>query len=223
MQPNPVSGRSHILFDLDGTLIASAPGVIDSVCYALTQLGLPVPEDRQCLRSFVGPPLKESFATFYGLSPEETAHAIRLYRVHYEAEGMWNCTVYPGIPQLLAQLNQAGKRLLVATSKPEKYAVPLLTQLGLAEQFHFIAGASADLGGRTEKHQVLQYALAHCGLTAPSQMLLVGDRKYDVLGAKKIGMDTLGVLYGYGSREELLQAGAIALADTPQAVGALLL
>lgn len=214
---------SNILFDLDGTLIDSGPGIIKSVSYALEQMGLPIPENRQELGKFVGPPLHVSFAEFYGLPPEEVRRAITLYREYYARQGIWECTVYPGVPELLARLNQAGLRLLVATSKPERFAVPVLERRGLAKEFAFIAGADDDNGNRSEKHQVIRYALAACGIEDPASVLMVGDRKYDVAGAGACGIDTVGVLYGYGSTEELTAAGAVYLAETPEAVGDLLL
>ncbi len=213
----------YILFDLDGTLLDTASGVADSVCYALEHMGIPLPEDKRSLTCFVGPPLAESFATFYHLSPEEIERAIAIYRVYYTATGMWDCSVYPGIPALLQRLNRAGKRLLVATSKPEKFAVPLLERFGLAQEFELIAGADADGGTRSEKHQVIAYGLDRLGITDTSRMIMVGDRKYDVLGAAQFGIDTIGVLFGFGNAEELQSAGAIALAATPEQVGDLLL
>ena len=214
----------YILFDLDGTLIDSGEGIINSAAYALEHMGIPLPEDRRELGRFVGPPLSESYPEFYHLSPSETEQAVKLHNEYYFTTGLWQCTIYPGIPELLTRLQNAGRKLMVATSKPEPYTMPLMKKLGLDRYFIFIAAAEDDSGPRSAKKDVIQYGLDSCGITDISSVVMVGDRKFDINGANCFGMDSIGVTYGgYGSAEELKEAGATWLADSPQAVGDLLL
>ena len=217
----------YILFDLDGTLIDTGEGVGNSVLYAMERMGLTLPKDRSTLGRFVGPPLRESYAEFCHLSPEEVQRAIRIHREYYAEKGLWECSVYPGIPELLARLRDAGRILLVATSKPEKFSVALLEKLNLARYFTFIAGADNDETGtdspRADKVGVIRYGLEQCGITDLSGVVMVGDRKYDINGANAAGIASIGITYGYGDAEELAAAGAGWIADTPEAVGDLLL
>ena len=149
---------------------------------------------------------------------------MKLHNEYYFTTGLWQCTIYPGIPELLTRLQNAGRKLMVATSKPEPYTMPLMKKLGLDRYFIFIAAAEDDSGPRSAKKDVIQYGLDSCGITDISSVVMVGDRKFDINGANCFGMDSIGVTYGgYGSAEELKAAGATWLADSPQAVGDLLL
>lgn len=195
-----------VLFDLDGTLIDSGVGVTDSVSYALAQFGIHV-SDRSELYRFIGPPLVDSFMTYYGFTKEQAELAVEHYRVYYRKTGVFGNTVYDGIPETLDALYHAGVRILTATSKPEAFAVQILDYLNLSRYFTYIAGASMD-GSRLAKDAVIAYALEHCGATDRSKILMVGDRSFDVDGAKAIGVDSAGVLFGYGSEAELSAAGA---------------
>ena len=209
-----------IFFDLDGTLTDSGPGILASVAYALRKLGVEPPEPEK-LRPFIGPPLLWSFGHYYGFDQDKSREAVRLYREYFTAGGMFENSVYPGIPETLERLRAAGFRLAVATSKPELFSRQIITHFGLDKYFEAVCGAAMD-ETRTEKADVIRYALETLGATA-GESLMVGDREHDVLGAKAVGLPCLGALWGYGSREELTNAGAAALAETPEEMAELIL
>ena len=204
--------KEYLYFDLDGTLTESAPGIIRSAKYALARFGME-PSD-EIMKKFIGPPLLESFQNLCGLSEEESREAIRLYREYFAEKGMFENSVYDGVYEMLEALRAEGKILAVATSKPEIYAKKILEHFHLTEYFAHISGAELD-HVRMTKADVLRNAVRQTGLTDVSQGLMIGDRLHDVEGANELGMETLGVLYGYGSREELMNAGAVAIAETP--------
>ena len=203
--------KKTVLFDLDGTLTDSGEGIINCAALALRHFGLPVPS-REEMRVFVGPPLYETFQKF-GVPADKTDEAIRVYRSRYIPTGMFENTPYPGVKALLEALKSEGYTLYVATSKPEDMSVTLLEKFGLAPYFDRICGASTDTS-RSTKDAVIAYLLAQSG--AKEDMVMVGDTKYDVLGAKAHGIPTIGVSWGYGSAEEMMEAGAVAIADTTQ-------
>lgn len=203
-----------ILFDLDGTLTDSAPGIINCVKYALDEMKRPVPPDSELYR-FVGPPLYESFERFCGMTPDDAKEAVRLYRVRYADVGLFENSVYCGVPQMLERLRSAGKTLAVATSKPEVFAERIISHFGLNEYFEFIGGAVIS-GKRNEKHEVIIHTLENLGVSDRSGILMVGDRMHDISGAHRTGLDCMAVLYGYGSREEFVEYGADYIAETPQ-------
>lgn len=198
-----------IYFDLDGTLTDSGPGIMNAVAYALAAMGRPVPS-RASMRRFIGPPLSYSFQAYEGMNPEDARRAVELYRVYYNDRGKFENTPYPGIDRLLEALQAKGKRLYVATSKPEGLSVEILEHFGLAGYFERIAGSTLD-DSRSTKIQVLRYAI---GMGGRERAVMVGDRHLDVEGARENGLPCVGVVYGYGSRQELQEAGALALADT---------
>ncbi len=201
-----------ILFDLDGTLTDTGLGVTNAAAYALEQYGITV-LDRTELERFVGPPLHESFMRFYGFSEEQAFEAVEVYREYYRDKGLFENTIYNGMEAVLKQLSEAGKTLLVATSKPEVFARRILEKLGIADYFTYIAGANLD-GTRTKKAEVIAYALREGGIEDGTKAVMVGDREYDIFGAKEFGMDSIGVLFGYGSRGELEAAGATYIAES---------
>jgi phosphoglycolate phosphatase len=200
-----------IFFDLDGTLTDPGEGITNSVAYALKKEGIEPPPKEE-LYTFIGPPLVDSFMKLYGFSRERALRAVEEYREYFRDRGIFENRVYDGIPRLLEELCAKGKRLVLATSKPELFAKRILAHFDLERYFTFAAGALMD-ETRTKKADVIAYALTSCGITDPSSVLMVGDRLHDVEGAKACGMDSLGVLYGYGSREELTEAGATYLAE----------
>ncbi len=200
-----------ILFDLDGTLTDPGLGITNSVMYALKKYGIEV-SDRSELYKFIGPPLAESFEKYYGFSTEESYKAVDCYREYYRDRGLYENTVYDGIEDLLKELKAAGKTLIVATSKPEVFAKEVLRHFGLDKYFEYIAGGNLD-GTRTVKAEVIAYALDSCGITDKENAVMVGDRMHDIVGAKTVGIDSIGVLFGYGSREELENAGADYIAE----------
>ncbi len=208
---------THILFDLDGTLTDPGTGITNAVMYALERYGIRV-DDRRELFRFIGPPLTDSFARFYGFSAADARAAVDVYREYFADRGIFENEVYPGIPALLSRLRAAGLKLVMATSKPEEFAVRIAEHFGIAEYFDCIAGAAMD-ETRTQKWEVIEYALGRCGVTDRAGVLMVGDREHDVIGSARCGLACLGVLYGYGSREELEGAGALAVVPTVEAVG----
>ncbi len=200
----------YVFWDLDGTLSDSAPGIVNSVVYALEHMGTEVP-DREKLKKFVGPPLAESFSEYIGYSPEQVEAAIKYFREYYQEKGIDENTIYEGIEMLLIKLRNAGYISVVATSKPEPFARTILQKYGIDSYFEYIAGSTFD-ETRTKKEEVIAYALETCKITDKSQVVMIGDRMHDVIGAAKNGLDCIGVLYGYGDRPELEEAGAIAVA-----------
>lgn len=211
--------KRAVFFDLDGTLTDPSAGVLASVRYALGSLGEKIPEEA-VLRSFIGPPLADSFVRVLGMTPQRANEAIRLYRVCYGHGGMFENRVYPGVPHMLKTLKKQGRLLVLATSKPEEFARDILAHFGISREFDFLGCATMD-DRRRHKADVIAYALASLALS-PRDCVMVGDRCFDVAGARENGMDCIGVSYGFGSKEELRDAGALALADTPQAVAGVL-
>lgn len=206
-----------VLFDLDGTITDPGLGITNSVAYALEKFGIEV-ADRTELYKFIGPPLYESFEKFYGLSHEDALKAVDIYREYYRPKGIFECFVYDGIVELLQRLKSEGKTVIVATSKPEEFAKQIMDHFDLTQYFTYIAGATMD-GSRILKADIIDYALKSCGVTDLSGVVMVGDREHDVLGAKKIGVDSIGVLFGYGDRAEHETAGATYIAETPHDIG----
>lgn len=201
-----------ILFDLDGTLVDTGLGITNSVMYALEKFGIEV-TDRASLYKFIGPPLHKSFENFCGFTPEKAMQAVEFYREYYKDKGIFEVEMYAGLETTLEKLYNAGKTLLVTTSKPEVFAKKILEHLGIEKYFKVIAGSNLD-GTRTVKAEVISYALEQCNITDLSTVIIVGDREYDIIGANEIGIDSMGVLFGYGSEDELKNAGATYLAKS---------
>lgn len=202
-----------VLFDLDGTLTDSGEGIINCAALALAHFGLPIPS-REEMRVFVGPPLHETFQLF-GVPANKTEEAVRIYRSRYIPMGMFENTPYPGVRDLLEALKSEGYTLYVATSKPEEMSITILERFGLAPYFDRICGASTDTS-RSTKDAVIAYLLEQSG--AREDMVMVGDTKYDVLGAKAHGIPAIGVSWGYGSVAEMEQAGAVGIAHSMDAL-----
>lgn len=196
----------NILFDLDGTLTNSELGITNSVAYALKKFDIEV-KDKKELAIFIGPPLRPSFESFYGFSEEKSLQAVEYYREYFSEKGLYENEVYESIPELLASLKQAGKKLAVATSKPEKFSIQILKHFGLYDYFDFVAGATMD-GSRSKKADIIGYALEKMKIKNLSETIMVGDREHDVIGAQKQNLTSVGVLYGFGTKEELEKAGA---------------
>lgn len=203
-------------FDLDGTITDSAPGITNSVIYALKKYGIEE-NDYEKLCKFIGPPLDVSFQEYYGFSKEQSLEAIEYYREYYKDKGIFENSVYDGFEEVVKQLKEAGKRLIVATSKPEPFARRIIEHFGLSPYFDYVAGMELD-GRRGSKEEVINYALEACGIKDKSKVLMVGDRRHDVIGARAAGIDCLGVLYGFGTREELEAAGAAYIIERPEEI-----
>ncbi|WP_105146632.1 HAD family hydrolase [Streptococcus suis] len=202
-----------ILFDLDGTLTDSGQGILNSVAYALEKMGIEEP-DIANLNRFIGPPLYESFSRFYQLSPEDTQSAVDAFRVYFKEKGMFENQLYPGIIPLLEELRTAGKTLVIATSKPEIFAKQILEHFGIAHYFDVIAGASLD-SSRISKADVIGYAINQLE-AFPKHAVMIGDREHDIEGARMHQLPAIGVLYGYGNKQEFEKAGATMIVETIQ-------
>ncbi len=196
-----------ILFDLDGTLTDPAEGITKAVEVALNHYGITV-EDRSTLNKFIGPPLDESFPEFYGFNDEQVREATRVFREYFGRQGWAENIPYPGIDKLLGDLKAAGKKLIIATSKPEEFAVRIMNHFDLAQYMDVIAGASTDNQEGAKKANVIRKALQRAGVEDLSSVVMVGDRRHDVAGGHEVGLKVIGVLYGYGDRAEHEAAGA---------------
>lgn len=209
------------LFDLDGTLTESSDGIINCVIYALEKFGIQE-SDREKLLRFIGPPLLDSFMEFYGMPQEQAEQAVAAYRERYSTKGLFENRVYDGIPALLQGLRDQGKMLVLATSKPEKFTLRILDKFDLSKYFQYVGAASLD-SSRSQKSDVIRYVLHLCGDPALETVVMIGDRHHDICGAKENGLQSVGVLYGYGDRPELEQAGADAIAESVEDLSELLL
>lgn len=211
---------TRILFDLDGTLTASAPGITKSVQYALKSIGIDE-QDQRRLESFIGPPLHEQFRKSYGFDDALADQLVAEFRKRYDTIGKFEANPYPGIPELLRDLHESGRVIGVASSKPEIMARQVIEHFKIAQYMDFICGAS--LGAESEhmkgvdhKVVVMKKAIETAGGT--DHCAMVGDRLFDIEGAVRTGISPVGAAYGYGTREELLQAGCPAedIADSPE-------
>lgn len=210
---HPIPRYRAALFDLDGTLTDSGPGILSSLRSAFRAMGRPVPPET-VLRKFIGPPLTDSFMQYCGLTAPETAEAIRLYRLAYEqGGGMYRAEVYPGIPELLEALRAAGMLLAVATSKPGRMAQPVLEYFGLSGRFDVIFAADGSERSQTKDTLILP-ALEKLACS-PAQAVMIGDTRFDAEGARLAGTAFAGVLYGFGSEAEMRAEGAARFAASP--------
>lgn len=191
-----------ILFDLDGTLTDPAEGITKAVEAALNHYGITV-ADRAALHKFIGPPLDESFPEFYGFDAAQTAEATEVFRAYFDRQGWRENIPYPGVEDMLRDLRAAGKQLLVATSKPEVFALRIIEHFGLARYFDHICGAPMDNQEGAKKAAVIRDALRRAGVEDLSTAVMVGDRRHDIDGARQAGLEAVGVLWGYGDLQEL--------------------
>ena len=204
--------KDYFLFDLDGTLTDPKEGITKSVQYALRHFDIEV-ENLDELCCFIGPPLKDSFMEYYGFDEEQAKKAIDIYREYFSGKGLYENKAYEGVAEVLQSFLTAGKKLYVASSKPEVFVRKILRHFDLDSYFLFMGGADMD-ETRVKKADVIRYVLEECGIRDLDKTVMIGDRKHDVLGAKETGIASVGVLYGYGSRQELKEAGADVLAET---------
>ncbi len=196
----------YLLFDLDGTLTDPAEGITRAVSHALSHFGIHI-EDRTTLYPFIGPPLKDSFRDFYGFSDTQILIAEDKYREYFSEKGIFENKIYPGIRELLASLEENEAQILLATSKPEVFAERILEHFHIREFFDFVGGATMD-GTRSGKKDVVRYVLDSADIEKPSEAVMIGDRRHDIEGAQANSLDSIGVLWGYGNKEEFQKAAA---------------
>lgn len=211
--------KKVILFDLDGTIMNTKEGITKCAAYALEFYGIPV-ANPDSLEFFIGPPLHKSFQEFYGFDEEKAVAAAAKYRERYKDIGVFECEPYPGMEACLRQLHEDGYKLGVATSKPEVFAIKIMEKFGLAPYFTAITGSLLD-NTRSDKKEVLEEAFARMGIGktyALDEVLMVGDRKHDIIGAKAVGIESMGVKFGFAKGTELEDAGAEYIADTAEDV-----
>ena len=212
---------SYVLFDLDGTLTDSGPGIMNGFTYAIKEMGKEVPEP-EVLKRFVGPPLSDSFRNVLGYSPEETEKGIALYKEYYnKLGGALENSVYPGIYELLKKLKDGNRTIMVTTSKALQGTNTVLEHFGLRDYFDFIA--TPDGASIITKTDVINRILEEYKIKDRNSAVMVGDRHYDITAARSLKMDSIGVLYGYGSRKELEEAGATYLAEKPDDIAEIVL
>lgn len=207
-----------IFFDLDGTLSDPKPGITGSIQYALGKLNLPVPTQDE-LTWCIGPPLRANFVALLG-GEKDADRGVELYRERFGTIGLFENALYDGIVPVLAALHASGRRLFVATSKPHVFADRIIDHFKLRKYFTRVFGSELD-GTRVDKSDLLRYALDQTG-SDPARAIMIGDRKHDVIGAANNGMSTIGAVYGYGGRTELIQAGAKHLVTTPAEITAMI-
>jgi len=203
---------TDIFFDLDGTLTDPYEGITKSVQISLRHFGIEA-DNREELKCFIGPPLWESYMKYFGLSREDADIAVGKYREYFSVTGLFENEVYDGIPELLCTLKDKGLRLSVATSKPAVFSQKILDRFELSEYFTFLSGSELN-GDRVKKADVIEYAIEKLNITDRSKILMIGDRHHDIDGAKQCGVDSCGVLWGYGDRAEHESAGADYIAQS---------
>ena len=210
------SKYQYLLFDLDGTLTDSIPGITRSVAYALSYFDIHV-DDLNKLRPFVGPPLRESFGEYYQFTDEQIAKAIDKYHERYADKGLYENEVYAGIPEFLEKARKQGYQLMVATSKPEVFAVRILEKFEFIGYFNFVTGSLLD-NTRSDKKEVIEEALRRFEVPEDRicDVLMVGDRKHDIIGAKQTGLSSMGVKFGFAKENELEESGADYIAELPE-------
>ncbi len=198
---------TDILFDLDGTITDSYPGITAAVKYSLEGLGI-IEEDIGNLKRFVGPPLHETYEKYYDVTGEDYHRALDLFHEYYRSKGIFECSVFDGVKELLKKLRSEGKRVYVATSKPEPEAVRVVEHFGLTKYFTFVGGSDGDLGSaRDTKAKVIEYVLESNRLEK-NRCIMIGDKSHDIIGAKTVGIASVGILYGYGDIREFIESGA---------------
>jgi phosphoglycolate phosphatase len=210
-----------IAFDLDGTLTNPERGLIASFVYALGKMGVDYGEKNE-LKKFIGPPIYEEWQRCFGFTPEESSKALLIFREFYSVYGWWDNEIYPGVKEMLEKLKNAGKKIILATSKPEIFAKKILELFDISKYFDFIGGAATDKT-RDKKSEVLEYSIKSVGVSDKSKVILVGDRVYDSEGAIACGIDSLGVLYGHGSEEEVRSAGFTYIVNNVEDIANLLI
>ena len=204
--------RKYVLFDLDGTLTDPGIGITNSVAYALNKFGIKI-EDKKQLNCFIGPPLSESFIKYFNFSEDKANTAVKFYREYFSEIGIFENRLYDGIDVMLKDLSSNGHKIILATSKPEIFAHKILEHFCISKYFTFVSGSLLN-GERVNKKDVIEYALNNVDILNKEHAVMVGDRLHDMIGAKACSLTAIGVTYGYGSRDELINNGADHTVDT---------
>lgn len=193
----------YLFFDLDGTLTDPGVGITNSIIYSLNKFGIEI-EDRTKLYPFIGPPLMESYAKYFGFDEEKGKQAVAYYREYFAKTGLFENEVYPGMVEFLEKCKKSGLKLILATSKPEHFAIQIMEHFGLDKYFDCMCGSTLD-GRISTKADVIREALRRNEISDMKNVLMIGDRQHDILGAAEFGIECAGVLWGYGSRDEFLE------------------
>lgn len=193
--------KKHILFDLDGTITDPKEGIVNSVLYSLEKLSIPFTEDKDSLTSFIGAPLVKEYMTRFGLNEDDANKALFYYREYYKDKGIFECKLFDGTKTLFEHLKNNGKKMYLATSKATPFAIDLLNHFEIASYFEFIGGSILD-GSRTTKDEVIKYVMEENALTELDDIVMIGDKSFDSIGAHANNIECVGILYGYGTIEE---------------------
>ena len=215
-----MSNYENILFDFDGTVCDISEGVFKGFDYVVDYYKLNI--DKSIYKKMMGPPLRESFVNCLHLPESEIKNAIAKHREYYNAGGMYELEIYDGVVDLIKNLKQAGKKVYIATSKPEHYTVKILEKIGLKDLFDFVGGSDISESNRVEKIDVLKYVMKENNLTSENS-IMIGDRFYDVRGAHAVGLKCIGILWGFGDLQEMQECGADYIKATPKDVEEFLL
>lgn len=213
--------KQYIFFDLDGTITDSAEGILNAFEYALSHYNIKI-EDRKDLRKILGPPLHYSFMNFFGFKEDQKDEVISIYREYFSTKGIFENSVYDGIEDVIKALKDAGKTLVIATSKPAYYTEIILKHFNLDKYFTFVSGAEMD-GSRAKKEDIIKYALDNMKITNLDDVVMIGDREHDIKGANINGLQSIGVLYGYGNEKEFTDNGADFIVSKPDEILEILL
>lgn len=210
----------HIIFDLDGTLSDPGLGITNSIMYALEKYGIKA--ERSELYKFIGPPLRESFTVYFGFDKDQAEQAVGYYREYFSDKGMYENQLYPGINDLLAGLNLKNRKLYIATSKPYDYSVRILEHFGILEYFDFVSGSNMD-GSMSDKSDLIDKIMIYIKNEEQAETIMIGDRRYDIEGAKHHNIDSAAVLYGYGEKAELENVEPTYLIENTEQLAVILL
>ena len=208
--------NNYILYDLDGTLTDPRVGITKSIEYALAHFGIDV-ENLNELTKFIGPPLRDTFREYYSFSDSDVKVAVDKFQEYFAEQGLYENIIYDGIAEMLQGQYESGKKIVLATSKPQVFAHKVLEQFEIDKYFELIVGSELS-GERSDKAEVIKYAVDTLAIN-PSDAIMIGDRKYDVIGSRAHGIDSIGVLYGYSSKGELREAGANYIVETVEELG----
>jgi len=211
---------SHIIFDLDGTLTDPGLGITNSIMYALKKFG--IESERSALYKFIGPPLRESFGIYYGFDKDQAEQAVQYYREYFSEKGIYENELYSGILDLLGELNRLNRKLYIATSKPREYTMLILEHFEIAKYFEFVSGSNMD-GSMSAKSDLIDRIIPYIKNDELIETIMIGDRRYDIEGAKHHQIDSAAVLYGYGEKSELAEAAPTYLIESTEKLTKLLL